>query len=85
MDKILLEVFCVATSKSYDFWISKKMEIVKVKEKIIQQITLFEKNEELFSEDNDVFLMGGTDADVFEETWTVEEVGLHSGDKIVII
>jgi hypothetical protein len=85
MDKMLIEVFCVATSKSYDFWISKKMVLAKVKEKILEQIQAYEKNTELFQQAEQVFMMEDTQASILEEAWTVEEAGLHSGDKVVII
>lgn len=85
MDKILLEVFCVPTSRTYDFWVSKKMPIFKVKEKILEQISIYEKNTELFTNTEQVFFMDNGSSSILEENWMVEQAGLHSGDRIVII
>lgn len=85
MDKILIEVFCVATSRNYDFWISKKMNVAKAKEKIIEQISSYEENEDMFLDAEEIFMMNSPGAEILEESWSIEEVGLHSGDRLVII
>lgn len=85
MDKILLEVFCVPTSRAYDFWVSKKMPILKVKEKILEQISVYEKNTELFTDAEQIFVMDTGSTNILDESWMVEQAGLHSGDRLVII
>ena len=85
MDKILLEVFCIPTSRTYDYWVSKKMILSKVKEKMLEQIILYEKNSELFSNRDEIFLMDASEENILEESWTIEQIGLKSGDRIVIV
>ena len=85
MDKILLEVFCIPTSRTYDYWVSKKMLLSKVKEKMLEQIVLYEKNNELFTDHEQIFLMDASEENILEESWTIEETGLKSGDRLVIV
>lgn len=85
MDKILLEVFCVSTSKRYDFWVSKKMEIKKVKEKLIEQVESFEDNQNIFQNPEEIFMFRKEDNSLLEESLTIEQASVKSGDQIVLI
>lgn len=85
MDKILLEVFCVSTAKRYDFWVSKKMEIKKVKEKLIEQVESFEDNQNIFQNPEEIFMFRKEDNSLLEESLTIEQASVKSGDQIVLI
>lgn len=85
MDKILIEVSCPATSKKYDFWISKKLPVRQMKQKLIQEIGAFEKNNMLFSDAENIILYKKELEKVIHETGTVEEAGITSGTCILII
>ena len=85
MDKILLEIVCPATSKHYDFWISKKMKIGVAKNKIISEIREYEKNESLFETENKVMLFCENEKVLQDENRTVEQSGVQSGDCLMLI
>lgn len=86
MDKILLEVTSSALSKTYEFWVSKKQKISNVKQKIMQEISSYEKNPSLFDEGDGVFLyLNEQEKVVLAENLTVEEAGIRSGMKLLLI
>lgn len=86
MDKILLEVTSSALSKTYEFWVSKKQKISNVKQKIMQEISSYEKNSSLFGEGDGVFLyLNEQEKTVLAENLTVEEAGIRSGMKLLLI
>lgn len=61
------------------------MILSKVKEKMLEQIILYEKNSELFINRDEIFLMDASEENILEESWTIEQIGLKSGDRIVIV
>lgn len=85
MDKILIEVNCPATSKKYDFWVSKQLKVGKAVEKILQEIRSYEKNELLFGEEEDTLLYLYRTRQVPSYQVTVEQAGVRSGDRLVVI
>lgn len=86
MDKILLEVTSSALSKTYEFWVSKKQKLSSVKQKIMQEISSYEKTPSLFGEGNGVFLyLNEREKVVLAENLTVEEAGIRSGMKLLLI
>lgn len=48
MKKILIEVVCAATAKSYEFLLPAQMSVGVARKKIIEQIIAYEENEDLF-------------------------------------
>lgn len=85
MDKILIEVACPATSKKYDFWVSKKLPVGKVQEKLIQEIRGFEKSNALFCDGDDIFLYSCSGQQVLAQGLTVEQAGIRSGDCLMML
>lgn len=85
MDKILLEIACPATSKRYDFWVSKKMRISSVKEKMMSEIREFEKNELIFRNESLVMLFRENGDTIKNENVTIEQAGICSGDCLMLI
>lgn len=85
MDKVLVEISCPAISKKYDFWISKKLSMSQVKQKLIHEICSYEKNDDLFLEADKVILYFKDKKSIVSENGTVEEVGITSGTCILMI
>lgn len=85
MDKILLEVDCPATSKKYDFWVSKQLKVGKAAEKILQEIRGYEKNELLFGTGEDTLLYQCRTRQVPPYQLTMEQAGIRSGDRLLVI
>ena len=71
MDKILIDVRCPATSKSYDFWVSKKLKIHDGKMKIIEAISGVEKCEAILDIKN-LFLYAESENGLIDEYQTFE-------------
>lgn len=85
MDKILLEIACPGTSKRYDFWVSKKMNVGSVKTKLMAEISDYEKNYLLFREEGKVMLFRENGEVLPEGRKTMEQVGIHSGDCLMLV
>lgn len=85
MDKILLEVDCPATSKKYDFWVSKQLIVGKAVEKILQEIRGYEKNDLLFGTGEDTLLYLCRTRQTPSYQITMEQAGIRSGDRLVVI
>ncbi|MBP3620553.1 MAG: hypothetical protein J6J16_02190 [Lachnospiraceae bacterium] len=84
MDKILIDVKCPATSKSYDFWVSKKLKIHDGKMKMIEAISGSEKCEDILDVNN-LFLYTENENGLIDEYQTFEHAGIKSGDTIMLI
>ena len=85
MDKILLEISCPATSKKYDFWVSKQMDIATAKKKIISEIKEYEKNDMIFLEEERIMLFAEKGIALSREEDSLEHSGVKSGDCLMII
>lgn len=85
MDKLLLDVICPATSRHYDFWVSKKLHIGTAKERIISEIKEYEDLPPSIWEGRDLFLYWYRHGKRLDEKSTFEHAGVKSGDRIMLI
>lgn len=85
MDKVLVEIVCPATSKQYDFWISKKMKVNSVIEKVAVDIMQFELNNSLFDLQKMIVLYFYENRTLLCPERTIEESGVSSGCRLMII
>ena len=85
MDKILLEISCPATSKKYDFWVSKQMNIARVKKKMMSEIREYEKNDMIFNEEERVMLFCEKGFALQNESASLEQSGVRSGDCLMLV
>ncbi len=85
MDKILLEISCPATSKKYDFWVSKQMNIARVKKKMMSEIREYEKNDMIFNEEDRVMLFCEKGIALQNESASLEQSGVRSGDCLMLV
>lgn len=85
MDKILLEISCPATSKKYDFWVSKQMNIARVKKKMMSEIREYEKNDMIFNEEDRVMLFCEKGFALQNESASLEQSGVRSGDCLMLV
>ena len=83
MTKLLLEVFCPATNKSYDFWVSKKLTIAEVRDKFAYEIAHKEKSTDLFKDPERVLLFS-TKFGALDLRYTLAGAGLCSGDTLIL-
>lgn len=85
MDKVLVEIVCPATSKEYDFWISKKMKVKNAIEKIAADIMQYELNDKLFDLEKMVVLYFYEHRTLLNRELTMEQSGVCSGCRLMII
>ena len=84
MDKVLVEVICPATSRKYEFWISRRMTVKQAAIRIARDIMLFESNEELFDEEG-IFLYFYENRTLLNQEFTIGQSGLRSGCTLYLI
>ena len=84
MDKIIVEIKCPASAKSYDFRISKKLSVSEGLKKIIAEIRGIEQNEKIFANDEVSLFMGNNNA-ILNTNMTFAENGIRSGDILMLI
>lgn len=84
MNKILIEVYCPSISKSFDFWLPKKIVIQKAILLILEEIKSYEKNNILFSNPKDILLFS-KDIGYLNKSLTFENAGVKSGDTLIIL
>ena len=85
MDKVLVEVICPATAKSYDFWIAKQAVVKNVARRIAEDIMLFEMNMELFDLEKDLYFFFYENRELMNEVYTIQQSGIKSGCKLLIL
>lgn len=85
MDKIIVEVKCPASAKSYEFRISKRLPTGEGMKKIISEIRGFEQNEKIFSKDGELSIFCARLNSILNLNMTFSENGVKSGDTLMII
>jgi uncharacterized ubiquitin-like protein YukD len=85
MNKVLVELYCAATIKKYDLWLPKNMLIREVIKQIIEEIQIYEKNDTLFSDIENLVLYLYERHVVLNKEYTVEQSGIVSGQRIMIV
>ncbi len=85
MEKIIVEIKCPATSKSYEFRISKKLSVAEGMKKIISEIRGLEHNEAIFTANNDISIFSIRENNILNENMTFSENGVKSGDTLMIL
>ena len=85
MNKVLVELHCAATSKKYDMWFPKSMKIGEVIMQLIEQIEDYENNNELFQNPDNIMLYLYERQDVLNRDYTVEQCGIVSGQRIMMV
>lgn len=84
MDKVLIEIICAATEKKYDFLLPTQMSVKMALNKIMDQIMIFEENNELFIE-KEYILIEKENKDVLNESFTLEQAGISGGNCLILI
>ena len=85
MNKVLIELYCATTIKKYDMWLPKSMLIKEVITQIIEQIEEYESNDELFPELDNIMLYLYERQDILNKDYTVEQSGIVSGQRIMMV
>ena len=85
MKKILIEVVCAATAKSYEFLLPAQMSDGVARKKIIEQIIAYEENEDLFQGTETILFCDMEQKEVLNEKFTLEESGIYGGNRLILI
>ena len=83
MKKILIEVVCAATAKSYEFLLPAQMSVAR--KKIIEQIIAYEENEDLFQGTETILFCDMEQKEILNEKFTLEESGIYGGNRLILI
>lgn len=84
MNKLLLEINCPSTGKTYDFWIAKKMVVDDVITNLAEKIQYCENNNTLFSNTRDLILFKPPKY-ILDRKTSLTNLGIKSGDTLVLI
>lgn len=85
MDKVLVEIIAPATSNQYDFWISKKLLVREARQKILDEIVAYERNEYIEKNHRELCLYKKEKNGLIDDSLTIEQAGIHSGDSLMIV
>lgn len=85
MKQMLINVFCPAASKSYDFWIPEKMKVEAAIALLCDDISAFENNAGLFAGRDSLLLYSYLEQKTLPREQTLAETGVKSGDRIALV
>jgi hypothetical protein len=83
MDKILVEVYLPAASRSFQIYIPVNAKLHEVL--ILLAATLTELSEGYFSSSEDTVICDRTSGTIFNINMSAAELGLYNGSKLMII
>lgn len=83
MNKLLLDIICPSTGKTYDFWVAKNLLVESALEKIAKEISNFESNPVLFKDIYSMLLY--SPRGMLDKKISLKEAGVHSGDTLMLI
>jgi hypothetical protein len=84
MSKIYLEVQVPGNAKTYEFAADSIMTVGKVKNQFVKQISAVE-NREIFSPDEGVLFCSKQLEGLLQDSEILGEVGIRSGDTIILL
>jgi len=84
MKELLINFYCMSTSKSYDFWISGSMTAESAVSQVCDTICEFEKNKNIFADKQELILCSFLTGKVLPASVPLELSGIKSGDKLVL-
>ncbi|MDL2217506.1 hypothetical protein LJC27_02495 [Christensenellaceae bacterium OttesenSCG-928-M15] len=84
MSKIYLEVHVPGNAKTYDFAADSVMSVRRVKKDMIAAITAVE-NRELFAKPEEVLFCSANLEGLLQDSEILGEIGVKSGDKIILL
>ena len=84
MSKLYLEVLVPGNAKTYDFSADSLMSVRRVKRDFIEQISVYE-NRPIFDNPDDVLFCSVNLQGLLQETEILGDVGVKSGDKIMLL
>ncbi|MBE6838987.1 MAG: hypothetical protein E7507_05530 [Ruminococcus sp.] len=85
MTKILVEISCPSTARSYEFWISKQMLIRDIIAICMKEICMTEGSKSIFSDSKNISLFSQRLCMPLNENYTATEAGIIGGDKLMIV
>ena len=85
MKQLLIQVFCPALSKSYDFWIPAAMKGSQAIEQLCDDICVFENNRDLFADRSGLLLYSDLGQKPLPPGLTLAQAGVKSGDRLALV
>lgn len=85
MKELLINFYCPATSKYYDFWVPRAMLIVNVMEQVCDAICEYESQDNIFPKQDALVLYSYLNGETLPVNYSLEQVGVRSGDKLALM
>ena len=85
MKELLINFYCPATSKSYDFWVPKTMQVTNVIEQICSAVCEYENQDNIFPKLDTLVLYSYLNRATLPANYSLEQVGVRSGDKLALM
>lgn len=85
MKKILIEVECAATAKSYEFLLPAQMSVAVARKKVMEQIVAYEENDDLFQKTEKLLFCDIAQREILNDKFTLEEAGIYGGNRLILI
>ena len=79
---ITVEIICPATSRSYDFRVSSKIEVSEAKKQIIHDICVYEDMEDMMLESSTLLF---SENEQLYENMDLASQGIHNGDRLYLV
>lgn len=84
-NSVIVEVICPCVSRTYDFVLCKEMTIQSVIDGILDEISEYESDNKLFSKRSKLDLVSERYDYPLESSRKLEDYGIKSGDRLMLI
>ena len=85
MDEILISLYCPSTSRSYDFWMPKRMQVQSVIEQLCDAICEYEKSSNIFKDRDKLVLCSYMNGRTLSLNLTMEDEQVKTGDRLALV
>lgn len=85
MDKVLVEIYCAASGKNYEFLLPGKMKVKTAIKKLMEQIICAEENEDLFPNPQNCLLADRDSREILNDSFTLEQAGVIGGNRLILV
>lgn len=84
MNNFLIDIWCPATSKTYEFQIPAKIKIGDMIEMAAEEIRIYDSNENIFKDTDNLIVMLDDNIPLSRDE-TAEQAGIKSGSTIMLL
>ncbi|MCL2287252.1 MAG: hypothetical protein FWC32_12940 [Firmicutes bacterium] len=85
MKEILITFYCPATSRSYDFWVTKTIIVANLIQQVCDAICDYENTQDIFPDRQSLILCSYLGRVALPMTFSLEQAGIKGGDKLALV